>query len=329
VDSVALQDVIMRKGVPITSVSKILNGFKPLITATVAEKLLENNYQIVETTKVDDFGIIFFSENESLGALDAVESGAAEFALCNDIFGSYRANAPKKNCAYIHPTYGTVSRYGLIPVASSMDQIGVLCKDLRRGFELLSKISGNDSKDGAMLPEREKISCAQKKIRVGVCEKFSNDAIISFANQFEKINIELKYSNVYAQVLQILASAEFSANISRYDGIKFGNRAADFRGIDELYKKTRTEGFGLGAKAAAILGGFVLSQNNYELYYEKAMKIRRLIKESLLFDEYDVIALPCEINLAVLAGLPAVSFSHEGNGIQLVANVCCEHDLIF
>jgi len=332
----------MQKGAPIVSVSKILHGFKPLITATVAEKLLENNYQIVGRKKIDDFGIIFFSENESSEVLQCVENCEANFALCSDVFGNYRTNAPKKNCAYIRPTYGTVSRYGLIPVASSMDQIGVLCRNIADGFELLAKISGKDSKDGAMqtnefsnkISEKDAHDTSKKicnvdtkKIRVAVCEKNSNDAVLSFAKKFEKINIELKFSNVCEQVLQILTCAEFSANISRYDGIKFGNRAENFRGIDELYKKTRAEGFGLGAKTAAILGGFVLSQNNYELYYEKAMKIRRLIKESIVFDKYDVIALPCENNLAVLAGLPSISFSYENCGIQLIANANCEQHL--
>jgi aspartyl-tRNA(Asn)/glutamyl-tRNA(Gln) amidotransferase subunit A len=332
--SVVLEDIIMQKGIPITS-SKILNGFKPLINATVVTRLTEKDYKIIGNTSVNEFGINFFLDDEP-GAFESIESGAAEFALCNDIFGHYRKNAPKKNCCYIHPSYGTVSRYGLIPAATSMDQVGVLCKDITSGLTLISHISGNDPKDGAMLPDdfkKQNRDIDANKIRIGVPDTVlknaadaSCDAVNSFAEKFEKVSIELKYSNVYSSVMTILSCAEISCNINRYDGIKYGKRAADFRGIDDLYIKTRSVGFGINAKFAACMGGLVLSQDNYDLYYDKAMKIRRLIKESLLFDKYDIIALPCDIGveLSALAGFPSCSFSYGGEGVQLIANVCGE-----
>jgi aspartyl-tRNA(Asn)/glutamyl-tRNA(Gln) amidotransferase subunit A len=132
--------------------------------------------------------------------------------------------------------------------------------------------------------------------------------------------------------MYILCCAEISNNINRYDGIKFGHRARGFKNIDDLYVKTRTEGFGLETKFAAIMGAMVLSEGHYASYYENAMKIRRLIKESLRFDEYDIIVLPCKISedpyenlalysLAALVGLPSVSFMYKGSGIQLIADI--------
>ena len=154
---------------------------------------------------------------------------------------------------------------------------------------------------------------------------------MDFIKEFSSTDIDLEYFDLYSQVMYILSSAEISNNLSRYDGIKFGYRASGYTDIDDLYTKTRSEGFGLDAKLTAIMGAVVLSKDHYGPYYEKAMKIRRLIKESINFDTYKVIVLPCRIsddpyeNLAsihlLLAGLLSVSFSYKGHGIQLVAGV--------
>lgn len=329
---VALEDCIMQKDMPITVGSKILDGFVSPVNATIVNRLMDSGYEIAGKTAMDEFCVpSFFDESgEALDAIQVVSEGRAQYALSNDVFGKYRKQAAENGCCYIRPTYGTVSRFGLVQSVSSMDQIGVVCKNLSDGFALLSKIAGRDSKDGAMFSEENySYAASVKDIRVGVPKSLSD---FGLAENFRTVDIELEYFDVYRQVMYILCCAELGNNISRYDGIKFGYRAPDFRGINDLYTKTRSEGFGANVKLAAIMGAMVLSQDWYTPYYEKAMKIRRLIKESLRFDDYDVIAMPCQIsenpyeNLslfapAALAGLPSVSFPHNGKGIQLIANV--------
>ncbi|MCL1843596.1 MAG: amidase family protein [Defluviitaleaceae bacterium] len=337
-NTVVLEDVIMQKGLKVRAGSKILEGFVSPFTATVDQKL-SGKYEITGRVETNEFCIGGYydssEEEKNFCAIDAVKSGSAEFALCNDIFGNYRRFSPKAGCCYIHPTYGTVSRLGLVPITQSMDSIGVLCKNIADGLTLLAQIAGNDPKDGAMFPEISyDYAASAGKIRIGIpqnvfasAEKTTSDAANSLAAEFEKTNIKLEYFDVYSQVMSILTSAEICNNISRYDGIKYGYRAEDFRGVEDLYVKTRTQGLGADAKLAAILGCLVLSQDFYDRYYNKAMKIRRLIKDSLRFDSYDLIVLPCCVagELAALAGLPACSFLYKGAGIQLIANVRQEH----
>jgi len=210
-----------------------------------------------------------------------------------------------------------------------MDQIGIVCKDPAEGFSLLSAIAGHDPNDGAMFPEKNYTYKAEKKdLRWGILRP-SVPATETIA---KKANVKTEYidnyADIYSQVMTILGFAEISNNISRYDGIKFGFRAANYKNLDELYVKTRTEGFGLEAKLVSVMGFLVLTQDYYTKYYEKALKIRRLIKEALRFDSYDVIAAPADSHLAVLAGLPSLTFSHEGSGVQLVADVKKENVLL-
>jgi aspartyl-tRNA(Asn)/glutamyl-tRNA(Gln) amidotransferase subunit A len=228
-----------------------------------------------------------------------------------------------------------------------MDQIGVVCKNLTDGFHILSVIAGNDPNDGAMFPEKNySYARADRKITVGVpsavlkqADETAQKSIRDFAGKFASADIELDYFDVYKQTMYILCCAEISNNISRYDGIKFGYRASGYKSLNDLYVNTRTEAFGPEAKLAAIMGSMALSHDHYVSYYEKAMKLRRLIRESLRFDKYDVIILPTAISentyenlslfsLAPLAGLPSISFSLHGAGIQLIANVKNENALI-
>ena len=347
--AVALEDSIMQKDQPVTAGSKMLEGFVSPFNATVVDRLLENLFPIAGKTRMDEFGIFPLARERSevLGALGAVTDGLAGYALCNDVFGRYRQQAAEHGLCYIHPTYGTVSRFGLIPLVSSMDQIGILCKNLQDGFKLLSQIAGNDPKDGAMFPEKSySYTPRSKDIKVGVPRTVIKaapldvqEAIEGFAGKFHAADMELEHFDVYKQVMYILSSAEISHNINRYDGVKFGYRTSGYKSINELYVKTRSEGFGIDTKLTAIMGAMVLSQDNYVPYYEKAMKIRRLIKESLRFDSYDIIVLPCKSSsdpydnlslyaLTSLAGLPSVSFEFGGASIQLIADVKNEHLLL-
>ena len=341
--TVLLENSIMKKGHPAAAGSKILENFISPFDAAVVTRLARNNITPGVHADMNEFGIdALFGESgdeNPSGLINAVANGEADFALCNDVFGAYRRQAARAGLCYIHPTYGTVSRLGLIPLVCSMDQIGVVCNNPADGFKLLSLIAGKDAGDGAMFPdENYTYKSTGKKPRVGV-PGFAREALSGFIEKFGSSGIELDFFDQYKQVMYILCCAEISNNINRYDGIKFGYRAENFNGLNDLYVKTRTQGFGFDAKLAVVMGSFVLSQEQYAPYYEQAMKVRRLIKQSLRFDEYDVIALPTQIDgsrydnlalysLAPLAGLPCVSFSYNGRGVQLIANVKNENALL-
>ena len=342
-NAVALEDCIMKKDGLTTAGSKMLENFVAPFDATVVDRLRNAGIPISGKTRMLEFGISGFFDDkpeELSGSVQVVVENSVRYCLCNDVFGMYRRQAAENGLCYIHPTYGTVSRYGLIPLASSMDQIGVLCKNMADGFSLLSVIAGHDPNDGAMFPEQNyHYQRAEKDMTVCVPSAIVNqtdertrNAIRAFAERFAVVDDSPEYFDVYQPTMTILSCAEISNNISRYDGIKFGYRAPNSPNLESLYTKTRTEAFGLDAKLAAIMGAMVLSHEHYDAWYAQAMKIRRLIKQSLRFDKYDVIALPIGGHgvtaLPLLAGLPSVSFTYQGCGIQLTANVKNENALL-
>ena len=311
-----LEDSIMHKNRQVTAGSKIMENFISPLDATVVTRLEAAGICILGKTKMDEFGISELLLNSGLlmnsefgirnpefcsGAVSAVADGIASFALCNDFTGAIGREAAAHGVCYVHPTYGTVSRYGLIPAVPSMDQIGVICKTPADGSRALSVIAGHDPKDGAMFSEL-KAECGELnanggRLKIGIpVNAVTNPAdmsiITEFIKNFETVDFELKYLDVYAQVMQILCCAELSSNITRYDGIKFGYRAEGYKSLRELYTKSRTEALGEGAKLVSIIGSMVLSQESYIRCYDKAMRIRRLIKESLEFDKYDAIIIP-------------------------------------
>ena len=345
-----LEDSIMHKGRPVTAGSKILENFVSPIDAAVVTRLETAGITILGKTKMDEFGIAGLFEDASLepsGAVSAVAEGIADFALCNDYSGAVGQQAAMRGLYYIHPTYGTVSRYGLIPAVCSMDQIGIVCKTIADGSRILSIISGHDTRDGAMVMGEIRNSefgmRNNSRIRIGVPQnifpKIPGEASsVGFIGDFETVYFDLKYFNVYAQVMQILCCAEMNGNVSRYDGIKFGYRTDRFADLHELYTKSRTEGFGPDAKLATVIGAMVLSQEYYSRFYDKAMRIRRLIKDSLEFGKYDVILLSplgqesdrkLELHaLPRLCGLPALTVPFGSSWITLVADVRRE-DILF
>jgi aspartyl-tRNA(Asn)/glutamyl-tRNA(Gln) amidotransferase subunit A len=347
--SVALEDSIMKKNALATAGSKMLGDFVSPINATVVERLENAGKNISGKTQMKEFGISSMEDrnDDFSGSFKAVTIGNASSCLCNDLFGTYRQEAAENGLVYIQPTYGTVSRYGLIPLATSMDQIGVLCKDLKEGFSLLSIIAGNDPKDGAMfLDTRYAYESTKKDIRLCTPSEIitrtdakTQDAIRDFVSKFTTVDYPLDYFDVYKQTMYVLSCAEISHNINRYDGIKFGYRSPNAHNLESLYTNTRTEAFGLETKLTSIMGAMILSSEHYSLYYEKAMKIRSLIKNAMQFEKYDVIVLPASIGnnpyenlslyaLTALAGLPSISFSYKGCGIQLVSGTKNEEALI-
>jgi len=385
--SAVLEDTIMHKGRRVTAGSKIIEDFISPLDATVVTRLEAAGVRILGKTKMDEFGVagLFpgFASGFS-GAVDAVADGVATFALCNDLTGAVRRQAVSRGVCYIHPTYGTVSRFGLIHAASSMDQIGVVCRTPGDGFYALSVISGNDPKDGAMFPDNSSgdtvtgdnrgpdvrnpgsgnnrgadvrntetgddrgpdvrntgpgeagnPSGGAGKIRIArplnvFAELADTSAIDSFLQSFKIIDFELEYFEVFSQVMQILCCAEISSNLTRYDGIKFGYRASGFRDLHELYTKSRTEALGADVKLTALVGSMALSQEYYGRFYDKSMRIRRLIKQSLDFGKYDAIIMPvfCDDTglqpalhaLPQLCGLPAVSIPLNSGGAS--SNIC-------
>ena len=319
--SVVLEDSIMQKGKPCTAGSNMLSNFSSPFDATVVTKLKDAKVQILGKTVMNEFGVAQMdSEKEPLaGAVSAVASDYCDAALCNDYFGTVKRQAACNGLYYIQPTYGTVSRFGLIAAAASMDQIGIVCKTLKTGFEILSIIAGHDEKDGAMFPEKEYTYTP------------SEEAIVMGEN------IELPYFETYGQVHYILSCAELSNNINRFDGIKFGYRSPNFRTLNDLYLNSRTEGFDIDVKLAAIMGSMVLSKDQYLPYYDKAMRIRRLIQESLSFDSYNVLAMPAvsgevltqnaHMALPVLAGLPSLTMPYKEGVIQFIVKAKGENIL--
>lgn len=297
--TILMEDSIMQKGLPATAGSKILQGFRAPIDAAVTERLRAAGYTLRSAPPAVEFSCIPHSPVPST-AVKAVAEGQSNAALFLDFSGMTGDQAALEGLFTIRPTYGTVSRYGLVPSVCSMDTVGIVCKDLKLGFELLAVIAGHDSRDGVSEPEMSYAYAPSEREIKGLA--LSRD--------------KLPLLDVAGEVFSILACAELSGNLGRYDGIKFGYRASGFKGLDDLYLKTRTEGFSLDTKLTLVVGAMVLSEGVYEKRYHKAMQIRRMLRDQTdeLLAEYDVLSVPALI--APLCGLPSVT---KPDGTRLVA----------
>jgi len=282
----------MRKGKPIGFGGTLLKDFLSPIDSTVASKLESAGATFVEYNGCQD------NRTELSVSVNSLLCGNADFALCNDYSGVISREATKNGLFYIHPTYGTVSRFGLVPMVTSMDQIGIVCKSCEDGFRVLDIIRGHDSKDGIMHNSKYDTNKQHQDI-----DNLSADDI--------KIGeATLSYSDIIEQVMQILCSAEITANVSRYDGIKFGHRAKTYKNLQELYKNTRSELFNSDLKLATLVGNMVLSEENYMKYYDKALRLRRSIRDSIIFDKFDVLRIPSDfVAISRLCGLPSLTAS--------------------
>jgi len=188
-----------------------------------------------------------------------------------------------------------------------MDQIGVLCKSPEVGFQVLRIIAGYDPRDGMMINDKSQMANDKRQMTNDKLQMTNDKSqMTNDKSQMRMSEYKSEYQKILPQIMQILCCAELSNNISRYDGIKFGYRAKGYSSLRELYSKSRTEAFGEDVKLAAIIGAMVLSQENYKRYYDKAMRLRRLIKDSLEFDKYDVIETESPL-LSRLCGLPSLS----------------------
>lgn len=310
--SIAVDDTILVKDYPATAGSKMLENFVPLFTAEAVERLIAGGYTISGKTAVGEFGLDLYGEtssNDICAAASLVADGEVKAALNVDLNGAPRRAAAIKGVTFVKPTYGTVSRYGVIAAACSGEQIGVTAKNANTAAEVLSVIAGHDAKDGTSLTTEKyeyntEISVKGKKVAV-VKELYAaasaevkakiDDVVAAYKAAgavVEEISIDIL--NEIKTAWTILMSAETTNNLSRFDGVKYGYRTEKYKNIDELYVGSRSEAFGFLTKATIIYGSDVLSKGKYDACYDKALKIRRKAVEALteLFKTYDALVMP-------------------------------------
>lgn len=322
--NVAVDDTILVKGVETCAGSRILEGFKPLFSAEAVTRLENKGYTIAGKTNVGEFGLdlvgefSYYGENDSElkgAAAELVKSGEVKAALGVDMNGTTRRAAAISGVDFLKPTYGTVSRYGVVSCAASGEQIGVYAKCANCVADIMTVIAGNDQKDGTSLREKSyeyKTDLDVKTKKVAIVKELLDLAdddvkakVLSFAEKLkaqgalvEEISVD--FFSVAATAWQILMTAETCNNVSRYDGVKYGHRAEQYRNIDELYVNSRTEGFNFLTKAVILYGSDTLSKNRYKDTYQKSLKVRRVIAEKFaaLMEQYDALLTPVTMKSA-------------------------------
>ncbi len=326
----AIKDNICTKNLYTTCASKILKDFIPLYDAFVIDRLKEEDAIIIGKTNLDEFAMGSSTENSSYkitcnpwnfdcvpggssgGSAAAVASDLAVMALGSDTGGSVRQPAALCGIVGVKPTYGRVSRYGLVAFGSSLDQIGTLTKDVKDAALLLKVISGNDLYDTTSAREPvpdyiDGIDSSISDLRIGIpreyfaeglnCDvlKAVKDALKVYERLGAKIiDISLPHTEYAVAVYYIIANAEASSNLARYDGVRYGFRASNANGVISMYCRTRSEGFGNEVKRRIMLGNYALSAGYYDAYYLKASKVRNLIKSDFdtAFKKVDCIICP-------------------------------------
>ena len=392
---IGIKDNMCTKGVKTTCSSRMLENFIAPYDATVVEKLNDENIINLGKLNMDEFAMggsteySYFKKTRnpwnlnkvpggsSGGSAAAVAAGMVPWALGSDTGGSIRQPSSFCGVVGLKPTYGLVSRYGLVAFASSLDQIGPITKDVKDSAMLLNLIAGHDKKDTTS-EEREKIDytkCLQndvKGLKIGVPKEFFGEGINQEVKEslekamqtykdmgaiVEEISLDIaKYS---LATYYIIACAEASSNLGRFDGIRYGHRAKDFKNIRELFVKSRSEGFGPEVKRRIILGTYVLSSGYYDAYYKKAQQVRTLVTNEFnkAFEKYDVILTPTSPTVAFdigskttnplemylsdictvsvnIAGLPGISIPCGVDstgmpiGMQLIGNKFCEETIL-
>ena len=384
---IGIKDNLCMKGTKTTCSSKMLENFVSPYDATVIEKLKDENIISLGKLNMDEFAMGSSTESSyfkktknpwnlnkvpggsSGGSAAAVAANMVPWALGSDTGGSIRQPASLCGVVGLKPTYGLVSRYGLVAFASSLDQIGPITKDVRDSAMLLSLIAGNDEKDTTS-EEIEKKDYTKalkndvKGLKIGVPKEFFGEGINEEVKKELTKAIET-YKELGAEVEEfsldvakyalatyyIIACAEASSNLGRFDGIRYGYITQEYSNLKEIYKKSRSEGFGTEVKRRIILGTYVLSSGYYDAYYKKAQQVRTLVSNefSKAFEKYDVILTPtspvtafnigeksnnplemyladiCTVSINI-AGVPAISIpcgvDSEGMpvGMQLIGN---------
>lgn len=327
---IGIKDNICTKGIKTTCSSKMLENFVSPYDATVMEKINEESLIDLGKLNMDEFAMGGSTENSAFkktknpwnlskvpggssgGSAAAVAANMVPWALGSDTGGSIRQPASLCGVVGLKPTYGLVSRYGLVAFASSLDQIGPITKDVTDSAILLNIISGHDEKDttSANVPKKDYVKALTgniKGLKIGVPKEFFADGV----NEEVKASIYEameKYKEIGAEVEEfsldiakyslaayyIIACAEASSNLGRFDGIRYTYRSPNATNIDEVFKMSRSEGFGAEVKRRIILGTYVLSSGYYDAYYKKAQKVRTMVMNEFnkAFEKYDIIITP-------------------------------------
>ena len=333
---VAVKDNISTKGILTTAASKMLHNYEPIFNATAVENLYGQDMIIIGKTNMDEFAMggsgetSYFGATKnawdqtkvpggsSSGSASAVASGQVRLSLGSDTGGSIRQPAAFSGIVGLKPTYGTVSRFGLIAFGSSLDQIGPFSQTVKENAQLLNVIASEDRKDSTSAPHRvadytSKIGQDIKGLKIALPKEYLGEGIdpevketiIQAAKHFEKLGatveeVSLPHSKYGVAVYYIIASSEASSNLQRFDGIRYGYRTENFSNLDDIYVHTRSEGFGEEVKRRIMLGTFSLSSGYYDAYFKKAGQVRTLIIQDFekVFADYDLILGPTAPSVA-------------------------------
>lgn len=349
----AIKDNICISGETCTAASRMLEHWVAPYDATVIEKLKQQDFISTGKTNMDEFAMGSSTENSAFGPtrnpwnLDYVPGGSsggsaaavaateAVWALGSDTGGSIRQPASFNGIVGLKPTYGLVSRYGLLAFASSLDQIGGLTKDVTDAAILLNAIAGYDAKDSTSIPQDKKdykkaLVNNVKGMKIGVPREFFGEGIkpetkeaVKKALAFyekegaELVDVSIPHINSGVSVYYIIAPAEASSNLARYDGVGFGYRA-EGKDIIDMYIKTRSTGFGEEVKRRIMLGNYVLSAGYYDAYYLKALKVRTLLKQ-----EFDEVYKSCDVIAAPSASGTSFKFGAFSDPLSLYMEDIC------
>lgn len=337
---VAIKDNMCTKGILTTCSSKILSNFEPMYTAEAVLNLEKAGALIIGKTNMDEFAMGSTTETSyygptrnpwntghvpggsSGGSCAAVAANECSYALGSDTGGSIRQPSSFCGVTGIKPTYGTVSRYGLIAYGSSLDQIGPVAKNVSDCAAILETIASYDPKDSTSV-KRESYNFTDalvddvKGMRIGIPRDYFGqgldgevrDAVLAAVNVLKDKGaiveeFDLSLVEYAIPAYYVIASAEASSNLARFEGVKYGYRAEDYEGLHNMFKKTRSEGFGPEVKRRIMLGSFVLSSGYYDAYYLKALRTKALIKQAFdkAFANYDIIIAPAAPTTAPALG---------------------------
>ncbi|MBF7094388.1 Asp-tRNA(Asn)/Glu-tRNA(Gln) amidotransferase subunit GatA [Streptococcus sp. HF-1907] len=326
----AVKDNISTKGILTTAASKMLYNYDPIFNATAVEQLYGKDMIVIGKTNMDEFAMggstetSYFKKTKNAwdqtkvpggssgGSATAVASGQVRLSLGSDTGGSIRQPASFNGVVGMKPTYGRVSRFGLIAFGSSLDQIGPFSQTVKENAQLLNVISGHDAKDStssdrAVGDFTSKIGQDIKGMKIALPKEYLGEGIapavketiLNAAKQLEKLGatveeVSLPHSKYGVAVYYIIASSEASSNLQRFDGIRYGYRTENYNNLDDIYVNTRSEGFGDEVKRRIMLGTFSLSSGYYDAYFKKAGQVRTLIIQDFekVFADYDLILGP-------------------------------------